>query len=44
MIVESRAVYLYSYDGQILCSLKWRGMRPETLTALTVGDHGTKEY
>ena len=36
LIAESRAVHLYGYDGRILCGLKWPGMRPETLTALTV--------
>jgi hypothetical protein len=44
LIAESRAVHLYGYDGRILCGLKWPGMRPETLTALTVGDHVTREY
>ena len=36
LLVESNAVYLYSYEGRLICSPKWHGMRPETLNAMTV--------
>ena len=36
LLVEANAVYLYSYEGRLICSPKWPGMRPETLNAGTV--------
>ena len=37
LVVESTAVYVYSYEGRLLCSPKWPGMRPEALSRQTVG-------
>ncbi|XP_040569650.2 intraflagellar transport protein 80 homolog [Lepeophtheirus salmonis] len=36
LIVETNAIYSYSYDGRFLCSPKWPGMRPETLNHHTI--------
>ena len=36
LLVESTSLHLYSYEGRLLCSPKWPGMRPETLTSTTV--------
>ena len=36
LLVEANAIYLYSYEGRLVCSPKWPGMRPETLNAATV--------
>ena len=32
LLVESTAVYIYSYEGRMICSPKWAGMRPEALS------------
>ena len=34
LLVESTAVYIYSYEGRMVCSPKWAGMRPEALSRL----------
>lgn len=34
LLVESAGVYLYSYEGRLVCSPKWPGMRPDTLNSL----------
>ena len=36
LVVESTAVYVYSYEGRLLSSPKWPGMRPEALSRQTV--------
>ena len=36
LIVESLAVYVYSYEGRLLCSPKWPGMRPEALSRQSI--------
>ena len=36
LIVESLAVYVYSYEGRLLCSLKWPGKRPEALSRQSI--------
>ena len=36
LIVESTAIYVYSYEGRMLCSPKWPGMRPDALSRQTV--------
>ena len=36
LLVESSGLHLYSYEGRLLCSPKWPGMRPDMLTAATV--------
>ncbi len=36
LLVESGAVHLYSYEGRLICSPRWPGMRPETLSTQTV--------
>ena len=36
LVVESTAIYVYSYEGRLLCSPKWPGMRPDALSRQTV--------
>ena len=36
LLCESRSVHLYSYEGRLICSPRWSGMRPEVLNAQTV--------
>lgn len=36
LLVESSGLHLYSYEGRLLCSPKWPGMRPDMLTSATV--------
>ncbi len=36
LLVESNAIYLYSYEGRLICSPRWPGMRPETLSIHSV--------
>ena len=36
LVVESTAVYVYSYEGRLLCSPKWAGMRAEGVSRQTV--------
>jgi intraflagellar transport protein 80 len=36
LLVEATGLHLYSYEGRLLCSPKWPGMRPEMLTSATV--------
>jgi intraflagellar transport protein 80 len=40
LLVESNAIYLYSYEGRLICSPKWQGMRPDTLNGMTVSLSG----
>ena len=35
LLVESQAIYIYSYEGRMVCSPKWSGMRPEALSRLS---------
>ena len=37
LLVESQAIYIYSYEGRMVCSPKWSGMRPEALSRLLIG-------
>ena len=37
LLVESQAIYIYSYEGRMVCSPKWSGMRPEALSRLSIG-------
>ena len=39
LLVESLAVYIYSYEGRMVCSPKWAGMRPEALSRLPPPAH-----
>ena len=39
LLVESLAVYIYSYEGRMVCSPKWAGMRPEALSRLPSPAH-----
>ena len=36
LLVESSGLHLYSYEGRLLCSPKWPGMRPDMLTSTIV--------
>ena len=36
LLVESQAIYIYSYEGRMVCSPKWSGMRPEALSRLSI--------
>ena len=36
LLVEANGAYLYSYEGRMLCSPKWPGMRPDVLNSGTV--------
>ena len=36
LLAESGAVHLYSYEGRLICSPRWPGMRPKTLSTQTV--------
>ena len=36
LLVESQALYVYSYEGRLLCSPRWPGMRCEALARQAV--------
>ena len=33
---QATAIFVYSYEGRLLCSPRWPGMRPESLSRQTV--------
>ncbi len=36
LLIDGGGLYLYSYDGRLISSPKWTGMRTETLNVNTV--------
>ena len=36
LVVDSSAVYVYSYDGRLVCSPKFQGMRTDVLNYQTI--------